>query len=656
MNNELHNQPLRIGRISTVVAAILLVAIAALAALSWGEADPLLAGDLHLRPITPAATSSVAGDVERRLANPTLRPGFYGAPIGRQLRFALEQRTVVNLKPMHGARSEGGFDLELRSPMHLLVADRRDAEILAAVRFPTVKLVTHTTTAGQAREYLDRIAIELGEPTIVRIHASGRILGLRFPPRTSARAKGVIRGVLAAFSFVVPLDAKASWTTRQKDTTGEFRAHYRRLDGDRAIKRTKERYLSFGRDADIRRHDLRSTGQASFSRRAGWLSTATLRENMKLELREGSVDVLSRATGNLRLSGFDDLRRGDWPAVGWEGSWSSLFHSGAESDQITGESMIEIRRSDLEGITVAQLVDEIARLVTAGKAETYELYKAWDRLKWMMKLDGKAVGSVLAYVRNNNLSAHATDLLITAIGGAGTVVAQEGLISLQGDRGMKRRVRESAVVSMFQLGKPTRELMNVLLKRSRNVGSGEINAISMRAFGRLSRRSKEALDPSGRTALDHLLDMGATSQPANNTSVWIQALGNSRSERALPQTERFLESEDESLRREAVLALRHLKSSRATKNLLAKAQNDASADVRRTAIEVLAEREGRDAQRMVRDRARHDRDPSVRHSAIAALGQHSHKNRANRRVLEEVAAEDPTPELRQLAKRLLGKS
>ena len=211
--------------------------------------------------------------------------------------------------------------------------------------------------------------------------------------------------------------------------------------------------------------------------------------------------------------------------------------------------------------------------------------------------------------------------IIGALGGAGHDSAQRALTGIFDRGSLPEALRTAAVTSMFQLRKPTGQLLGRLAASvAATQRISELSSTGLLALGSLSRRSSEPLEIGG-TALDGLLAFEHRASALGASDLWLAALGNARSERALPVARRYAASPESRTRAAAASAAAGVDSPHATEFLAALARDDRDPLVRARAIEVLASVTNDERRAVIERAARSDASPRVRALARRVLAR-----------------------------------
>jgi hypothetical protein len=635
--------------------------VAALASLAWLVLrEPAGAAPPERGPATTSAAAAARdlGPADRsELANAPIGPGYYGAPVGTRLSFALDcafGSELVHTK--NGTKADGG-QFALAGSLELTILDRRSDELVASLALPGAEL-TSPHGVGEAAAKLDAVEAAFARPTLVRFDARGCVVGLRFAEGFGWFERSQLRALLANFRFAVPVEPASAWTLRDADDTGEFEAEYAWRDGTpdtpvRTCSRQRTKYLSVraaerGGRCSIA---LRSRATGTLSREVGWLVAANVDEITVVTLEGFGADVRSTFRGTLALASAGRVSLAGTPDVAWDGPWATAVGDPAEAASIADGFERDKWQKRLDGIRVEDLADWLASLVATGQHDGDDYDRAWEEISWMVRLDPQALAKLVAMIEGGRFDEQAVSGILTAIGCADTAAAQTALTAIQANDALPTATRAAAIVALVQSTQPAPATLAALFGNAEGTLAGhELGSVSLFVLGAFAG-NRDARLPDGAPALDRLLGLEPATRTRDATSSWLTALGNSGDPRIVERIAPYTSDADTKVRDAAVMALRRTPTERAHA-LLVEACRDPSPVVRTRAVESLAEHGTGRARATLRELAARDQDAEVRRAALLGLAQDL--DAEGRAVVQRVAAGDPHAELRELANRILG--
>jgi HEAT repeat protein len=203
---------------------------------------------------------------------------------------------------------------------------------------------------------------------------------------------------------------------------------------------------------------------------------------------------------------------------------------------------------------------------------------------------------------------------------------------------------------------PTPETEQALLTLAFGKQSENVTAAAWLALGNLARTLGDESPARASNIVRRLLQELASPTSAGSTWQLLLALGNAGSSEALPTLERFLDEPTPDLRGAAAWALRWIDSPRADLLLTTKAlRSDQEPAVRLEAVRALRCRAMTAANFAAHEKGLAvETEAAVRLALLASISDARETFPQAQRLIREVAADDPSPEIRAAAARLLG--
>ena len=654
-------------RISTLTLFAVLLGIAIWCACEGPSGESL---DVTARANATAESTSaaprLAGSEERSSAGGQSAPvGFYGAPVGRVFSFDFDQATSYSLEalPQQGDQVVTSTDEELSLPFHgvlnMQILQREGDAITVVVQGTEVRasLPADADERGvvAAQSYCDGLTTWF----LVTIDTRGTVSGYAFQEGLAPRQRNLARSIVAAFFHTIPATPGASWVATELDTTGEYTADYRLVKTDHnrtEIERVKRSYSSMGPAIGARtalpEHTLSGHSTARFDLNTGWLAAVSVEESMTMDI----TDFPSRV--HLGVTARFEIADSKWRGVHLEKSqWPPFVSACGAGENISSSSEAEERehwRAKTANLSLEELLAEIRALIEADKMRDQAFYSQWETLAWKLALDPGAVAATEQLLLHGGVDERTGSMLLSALGKAGSTEAQATLLSVYGERGLGDDWRESAAFSMFQLAKPSTDVLQTVSNQVRDLRDvGRLDAANLLLLGTIAPRNTSPL-ANGKTAMAELVSFERRARDIGATSLWLDALGNAAVPEVAPLASRYLADGDPSIRESAVVALDRSAAPGVTPTLIQIAKRDSSRNVRLRAIEALGKRgseRGRETLRRLAMKASH---PDLRIAAIQAMAARGSLEARDRKVLEELARGDAVKEVREGARRALG--
>lgn len=619
---------------------------------------------------TEHATESAGLQRERVPASHAELAGLYRAAVGTRLRYTFLATSGMSRiqRPEQAERAlSAPHEVDrLEGTLEYTVADRRADEILVRVRFADLSA---EQTAGGAPVLLTSRSTNglllANQVVWVRLRNDGCVLGYVFPGGLAPTLRNRVRSIVGGFAFVVPADAADGWTSTQADGSGTFTARYRLAEHEHCagatVLRARELYSEPSPEpGGVEQRCLGDEARAHLCSEVGWLRDARVNEGVLAVLRGLEVALVVTWSGELalvRIDRADDLDTGMTQRL-WGGDWQSAAGNGEDVSRDRQADQVTIWTARLASITNQGLVAMATQLLNEG-TDLSSMVPWLDALAWKMKLDGAAVAEVERAILLAADRPEQASFFMQALCRAGTDAAQVAIAWLYADRSQGTNLSDLAAGALFQLERPSRDLLSVVATEAEDLGTlahwDSLEERRLLLFGALSTRGAGAL-LDGRRAVDVLLGLEAHAQAAGSVETWIHALGNSGGAEIEPRALHYLAHESESVREAAVMALRKLDGARSWHALVDTAANDASERVRAAATEVLGMRSGASGQKELAALARNAANSNVRKAALAALLVDPRARESARGALESSMRDDPDPEVRGRAAQLLAET
>jgi HEAT repeat protein len=150
-----------------------------------------------------------------------------------------------------------------------------------------------------------------------------------------------------------------------------------------------------------------------------------------------------------------------------------------------------------------------------------------------------------------------------------------------------------------------------------------------------------------------LKEGAARSQDSSWLCLTLEALGNAGSKEGLDFIEASMKHEDTRVRASAAGALRFVNDPHALELLEKRMTEDAASEVRTSAVEAMAQHNTPVAKALLERALKDPSSVEVRRASLVAVGQRIVWDESARALVREVEANDPSPELRELAGQML---
>lgn len=589
------------------------------------------------------------GDGEPRAAAPaTPVAGFYGAPVGMAMRHEWEASTTMSLQSLHGDASR--MQVDLAGTMTITVLARAGDELVAELVFPVVEGWL-TTTANRVPVTRDSaLSSDLGRAAVIRMRADGETLGYRFADGVAAEHRNLVRGLWTSLRFSPRTEEAGTWAASEQDLLGATTVEYRWLRPTVAAGRVlggtlQKRRLGHAAAGASSSDELRGTGdgEAFFNPEVGWFERAHWQEGTRREVHDAGLTVVASLRMDTRLvdTGWRDV--GEEAGL-WSGAWQQVATE-ASADPDARET--ERQRRRLEGVTVEQLLADLAALAQRGESDGEVGQGKHFDLAWLLRTQPAAMARLQQLLPG--LDPALAQAALAAMGATQMPAAQAVLGELFADGSQPRSLRLAAAMAMVQVEHPTAEVVKRFVTSFEGDGAFDAaGAAGMLVLGTMTGRSEAGVQAA---ALRSLLGLEAVARRHGAIGGWLEALGNSGVDASLAAAERYRNDADPSVRLAAISAVRSVRGAGAARFAAAGLQ-DAEPAVRARAAEVLAQRGEAGALQALATLLRNEPDKRVRATAVAALSMRVGEP-AVAALLREVAAGDPEADVRSAAGRAL---
>jgi hypothetical protein len=590
-------------------------------AFTWSAADAvplaLPAAEGHAAAGHAAPSAAADGGDERHELTPRL--GCLGAPAGSTFRYRITDRSDFTVLSAEAGSHPGGR-LHAEGFVTTTVLDRRDGEVLVQQQIDGLQFFGADGRPIGDDPVAECLGAAAATPVLVRLDARGKVLGFAFDGALDGDQRNFLRGTLGVLLFQAPAADARPWNVTDSDTTGDYEARYEVLAAAAAdelcVRRTRRRYTMVAGHAEPPVHELRGTGEATFSLRLGWLGAARLDEGMTIALPMLDLQAVTerRATVQLLANGHVVLPT-DF-AADWARATAPATGAGETTGRFAADSERRAWQQRLDGVTLDQLLAELMQLLGRPDVDAEAVDQTFQKLQWLARLDRDVVDSIGERIGTRQLQGELAGVALSSLGAAGTDAAQSVLAAVRSDRSLAADVRQAATISALQLDHPSAELTAGLVRDASSDGDGRGNA--MLVLGALAPRSRGAL-ADGRSAIDTLLAMEDDAAARGDLSTWLLAVGNAAPPQTVQIVQRHLGNQDPSVRASACVALRRVADPVVVTILVERGLGDAVAIVRREAMGVLGSRSEAAARAALQDAATNDADEELRHKARTLL-------------------------------------
>ncbi|MEZ5989990.1 MAG: hypothetical protein R3F30_12855 [Planctomycetota bacterium] len=408
------------------------------------DAVPVTAGDGAAEALaSPAAGGEAVDPAEAGAIGGPRRP--YQLVPGQRMRFGLEAKVVQGTRSTLEDKSQE-VRLTLGGELVVEVLGRDDDAWVLALSGTFAKAEMRIGTAPQA-EPAAYLAQALAEPTLLRMAADGRPLGLRFPDGLEAEQENLVRDLVHRLRFVV--DDGAEWRAVEADNSVEARYAYRwdpapAADEPGVLRKQPLEVLHAPAEEFTAR--IAGDAEAVFDLRTGWFSACHVRgslalgsESLPFELsyqHELSLHCLGVAFATSRSVAVAD------------GPWASLEPRLAD-EVVAGPTGAEARRA------LDEVLAALIALFAEDPIDREAQFELRERLVALLRADPSLLEHLSPELDRYADRQALVNTILAAIGAVRSPEAQRFLADLVEDGGRAATLRLGATVALFQTDRPT---------------------------------------------------------------------------------------------------------------------------------------------------------------------------------------------------------
>lgn len=472
---------------------------------------------------------------------------------------------------------------------------------------------------------------------------TGEMTAFYFAKDAPTEARILLKGLTTALQLVAPPASGATWRVTEQDVSGEYEAAYRVSGG--GVHKAKEKYLRSRGQTGLIALPADSTYAVKSAidfevDRTGWPRTVVEDESLDVTVDGTHVVATSKTTARLvSIEAGSDLGRArneadfDSDVLGHAAS-TALLKRQADKGLVDGKTFPGLQ---------AELVSPDVHVRNRTQA----------RMSALFRLDPAAAREAEEAILRGAIDENAKKRLLGALGGAGTPEAQRSLASILDGAEVPRSMRVSAAVSLGVSKNPTEEAEQAI---SKAMDSPDKDVASTAALASGSQAHTMTIEQSGdpKDAVETLIARLTSAATDGERALYLRALGNSGDLRALPAIQPYLSHPDTTLRGVAAWSLRFMLGGEVDALVVA-AMADKEVTVRIAAVETVTFRPVAGVLARLDELLRGDPETSVRMAVLNAM--HTKRNEAPtiEASLTWAAENDPSSEVRVLAKQLLEK-
>ncbi|WP_240359763.1 HEAT repeat domain-containing protein [Pyxidicoccus trucidator] len=505
-----------------------------------------------------------------------------------------------------------------------------------------VEAETEETPVVMSAEARRGLQAMFERPVYVAQDARGRVLAVHFDPAQDGPTRRFVRSLLAAMQFVA--EEGAQWSTEETDTTGDFESEYLAGGSANSYTKTKRRYLRVAAPGSrtpapvprLKGHlafTLFADGHVKEAAGSDVVETGgegTGRPQVRAETRVALTSV-SVDHQPLSLSDFRSVR-------------STLRAERLTAPMERTTSSVDGKLVD--GATLDALLKLLAREPRARDSTR-------ERLAALFRLEPSEAEHAAQRVRQGESGAALAELLVEALGNAGTPESQRALASVLEDARTRPETLANAARVAARQERPTVELAEALDRVVEETPILEVRNLAAQAMGSLVKELEPREPGRSRALLEGML--GRCQSRRVELVVCLKTLANAGSQRGLAYARSALLHPAPMVRGTATEALRSIPGAEADALLDQVLLGDPSPRVRTQAVAAISQRVSGPHLRAMATALRADSSEQVRMEVVRALGSWKAVDEVATALLRDVADNDTSERVRRLATSMLAR-
>jgi HEAT repeats len=594
--------------------------------------------------LQPSAVPAAAVESSER----TYRPGAW-----YRYTLAGDQSVTVRAK-QPGAQIPPPMHFQLKGEWRVGVCAASAETIDARVAFSPSDFSVDMGGAPLAPEVHRDLRQALSAPFFVTMDRAGGVRLIHFEHPVGALAQGLLRSVVASSQVLLPSTKRASWEASEEDSSGHYLARYQ-LDRPLQVDKRKLRYTH------IVLNDGVQPVEAGLEVEVDARSTLTLtREDLWLESLQGEETVTVDPGSDMPIPSTHNrvemhlLERGADPSL--EHAFAARRHAllslpMASPQLARPEDPMAQYRQTLAGRTLSDFTKFLRALPEEQKARSDALGEALNGLHALFVVEPATAAKVPGLLRAG-LSRDAVGSIIGALSAATTKDAMHALRQIMTDRGFASDLRTEAIDAVQFAEAPTEEIIAALWRLAR--GSDALpRQAAILALGSVAMHLQRGDAVAAGALVDMLSRALGAAKRQEEQELWLGALGNTRSPRALPALQPFLTVSSAALRIAATRGLRFMPAPEADRLLSERLLSDEAVLVRSAAAFAAGYRSLVPLLPAVERALGSERDALVRGELVHLLAAQAGTSPEARRLLTWSSLQDPDATVRDNAAKAL---
>jgi hypothetical protein len=509
----------------------------------------------------------------------------------------------------------------------------------------------------QGSDFTQKITESMKVPFALHMTPAGQVSSIAFPPEGNEVGAGIMRGLASALQFSWPAEAgqlPKAWSVNESDNLGDYVATYE-VAGKTEYKKSAKDYarLELSRAFQVMQGQrqpsahLEGTYQIDDAKR---IRVAKLTQTMLIPSSNDGTGTIS-STYRLELK---EVSRGGSRIAGSE-SWRRLPL--VATLQVTENSVSEKQNRDILGdATWESLQTDNLEAIKAGDEKAR--LRVGRRMMALFQLEPKKARDAVITLRRTRDPKEAQTVL-GALSGARVAEALKAIQDTATDRNVKPEIREAAIGHLGLSKEPTVDTVNTLLKVASTEADPTLRNQAILslgdAAGKLSNSATANDSDLAKQSIAGLADQLHASKDPQNQVLYLQALGNAGGTNVHSATADYINSTDPSVRQAAIFAQRYVSGEEADKAIVSALLKDEDPALRGTAAQAASFRTLTPTLLAgITEGLQTEQQGGVRNNIVECLGAFLPQSPSViRRLLQAVAQNDPDPQVRDSAVKVL---
>lgn len=575
-------------------------------------------------------------------------------------------RTEIGMVVAFGAGSNSlEFDLFANVEVTPTRSSAESVTLYAAPRD-----VRAASRVAESQPEFDKLAALLNSTGCFYTLEGGQVTEVRVARDLPPTAANAFRTIGSALQFARSINPLMRYVATEYDSTGQYVAQYERGQEEGLWHKRKLRYvrlltpkaaannLSLRIAPEVVRSDgtvrLTPDGRPALVSLKDELllngAQTPMRSTTTVSLRSERTELVGQPGPEFErvYAGLEPIRADEpYGAANAVRSLDDARIGGQTFESVLARMEDRARKNQGEPNTKRNGTNASSTELAAEKAETQEDSRAFIALSAMVRRAPETVARAVAAIRKGS---PASATLVDCLGSASSPDADEALIALKDSKSLDAGIRTRIVAALSRSSRPSNrstEALEALLVED------PFSTQALFGLGTYCRRYRDQENKDETKRLGELL-LGrlAMAKTQSDVITVLRAITNSGYDAALARLGPYLKDEREPVRVAAVRALQSMHSTGIDEILASHLRSDSSRDVRVSAIDASKVRQPNDsmATALVSVATDSSADPHVRYRAVELMNLWRTRRPDMRNALEQVAAKDQEPRVRDLAK------